>query len=69
MLVLAVQTGLRISELIGLSRVDVVLGAGAHVRCMGQGELRGEVPAIGGSFAAQLPSEPRGHLSMHVALW
>jgi hypothetical protein len=34
-----------------------------------QGELRGEVPAMGRSFAAQLPSEPRGHLSMHVALW
>src|SRR5215510_11127607 len=32
MLVLAVQTGLRISELIGLSRGDVVLDAGAHVR-------------------------------------
>jgi hypothetical protein len=33
-----------------------------------QGEPRGEVPALGWSFAAQLPSEPRGHLSVHVAL-
>ncbi len=37
MLTLAVQTGLRISELIGLSRADVNLSAGAHVRCMGKG--------------------------------
>src|SRR5205823_9505453 len=37
MLLLAVQTGLRISELIGLSRGDVGLERGAHVRCMGKG--------------------------------
>ena len=37
LLVVAVQTGLRVSELIGLSHDDVVLGTGAHVRCMGKG--------------------------------
>ena len=37
MLKLAVQTGLRISELIGLTRADVHLGAGAHVACHGKG--------------------------------
>ena len=37
MLTLALQTGLRVSELISLSRGDVVLGAGAHVRCIGKG--------------------------------
>lgn len=37
MLVLAVQTGLRISELIGLTRGDVHLGAGPHVACHGKG--------------------------------
>jgi integrase/recombinase XerD len=33
-LLTAVQTGLRVSELIGLRCEDIVLGAGAHVRCM-----------------------------------
>ncbi len=32
MLLVAIQTGLRMSELIGLRRDDVVLGTGAHVR-------------------------------------
>ncbi len=44
MLVLAVQTGLRISELIGLSRGDVVLQRGAHVRCMGKGRKERATP-------------------------
>ena len=37
LLVVALQTGLRVSELINLSRGDIVLGTGAHVRCMGKG--------------------------------
>ena len=37
LLLVAVQTGLRLSELTGLQRADVVLGAGAHVRCIGKG--------------------------------
>jgi integrase/recombinase XerD len=37
MLLLAVQTGLRVSELIGLKCEDVVLGTGAHVHCQGKG--------------------------------
>lgn len=37
LLSLALQTGLRISELRGLRRSDVKLGAGAHVRCTGKG--------------------------------
>jgi len=37
MLLLAIQTGLRLSELIGLRRRDVVLTSGAHVRCYGKG--------------------------------
>lgn len=36
-LLVALQTGLRASELIGLSCRDVVLGTGAHVRCDGKG--------------------------------
>jgi integrase len=36
-LLVAVQTGLRLSEMTGLCRKDVVLGTGAHVRCVGKG--------------------------------
>lgn len=36
-LLLAVQTGLRVSELAGLRCQDVELGTGAHVRCDGKG--------------------------------
>jgi site-specific recombinase XerD len=36
-MLVAVQTGLRLSELTGLRRQDVVLGTGAHVRVMGKG--------------------------------
>ena len=36
-LLVAVQTGLRLSEIINLRRADVVLGSGAHVRCVGKG--------------------------------
>jgi integrase len=37
LLLLAVQTGLRISELIGLTYSDIHLGTGAHVSCHGKG--------------------------------
>jgi integrase/recombinase XerD len=36
-LLVAVQTGLRLSEMTNLCRENVVLGTGAHVRCMGKG--------------------------------
>lgn len=36
-LLVAVQTGLRLSEMTGLKRDDLVLGAGAHVRMIGKG--------------------------------
>jgi integrase/recombinase XerD len=37
LLLVGVQTGLRVSELIGLNCQDVVRGTGAHVRCLGKG--------------------------------
>lgn len=37
LLLLATQTGLRLSELIGLSREAIHLGTCAHVRCVGKG--------------------------------
>jgi integrase/recombinase XerD len=36
LLLLAIQTGLRASELVNLRCNDVVLGSGAHIRCMGK---------------------------------
>jgi site-specific recombinase XerD len=37
LLLVAVQTGLRVSELTGLDRGDVTLGTGANLRCRGKG--------------------------------
>jgi site-specific recombinase XerD len=37
LLLLLVQAGHRVSELVGLQRGDVELGSGPHVRCMGKG--------------------------------
>ncbi|HEX2665290.1 MAG TPA: site-specific integrase [Candidatus Acidoferrum sp.] len=37
LLLLAIQTGLRVAELTALRQQDVVLGRGAHVRCEGKG--------------------------------
>lgn len=37
LLLLMVQTGLRVSEITGLRCGDIVLGTGAHVRCRGKG--------------------------------
>ncbi|MDQ5841114.1 MAG: site-specific integrase, partial [Chloroflexota bacterium] len=37
LLALAVQTGLRVTELTGLTLSDIHLGVGAHVRCHGKG--------------------------------
>jgi site-specific recombinase XerD len=41
---LALQTGLRLSELTGLRCGDVELGNGAHVRCTGKGRKQRGVP-------------------------
>ena len=49
LLFVAVQTGLRVSELILLNRQDVQLGPGAHVRCQGKGRKevrRGETVSV-----------------------
>ena len=44
LLLVAVQTGLRVSELINLTCGDVVLGSGAHVRCSGKGRKERSTP-------------------------
>jgi len=51
LLLLAVQTGLRISELTGLTRRDVHLGAGAHVACHGKGRKDRITPLTSGTVA------------------
>ena len=50
-LLLAVQTGLRVSELIGLRCADVHLGIGAHVSCRGKGRKERITPLTGGTVA------------------
>jgi integrase/recombinase XerD len=43
-LLLAVQTGLRVSELINLKCRDIALGTGAHVKCLGKGRKNRSTP-------------------------
>lgn len=50
LLLLAVQTGLRISELTGLTRGDVHLGAGPHVACHGKGRKDRITPLTSGTI-------------------
>src|SRR2546430_12439262 len=52
LLLIAVQTGLRVSELTGLQCQDVVLGAGAHVHCSGKGRKERCTPLRQGAAAA-----------------
>jgi len=44
LLLTAMQTGLRLSELTGLRHQDVSLGVGAHVRCLGKGRRERDTP-------------------------
>jgi site-specific recombinase XerD len=44
MLILAIQAGLRVSELVGLSCGDVALDTGSHVRIEGKGRKQRSVP-------------------------
>lgn len=46
MFALAIQTGLRISELIGLTVADIHTGAGAHVHCLGKGRKERRTPLL-----------------------
>ena len=64
LLSLAIQTGLRVSELIGLTCKDIVLGSGAHVRCQGKGRkerctpLRKELVATLHSWLRERSGQP-----------
>lgn len=43
-LIVALQTGLRVSEIINLRRCDIVMGTGAHIRCEGKGRKQRSTP-------------------------
>jgi len=51
MFLLAIQTGLRVSELIGLTCADIVLGRGAHVHCIGKGRKQRRTPLLPATVA------------------
>jgi site-specific recombinase XerD len=51
LLAVAIQTGLRVSELTGLTCGDVHLGAGPHVRCVGKGRKQRATPLTAGIVA------------------
>ena len=52
LLMVAVQTGLRLSELTGLRREDLNLGTAAHVRCVGKGRRERCTPLTKQAVAA-----------------
>jgi len=52
LLLIAVQTGLRVSELTGLRLQDIHLGTGAHVRCTGKGRKDRATPLTRQTVAA-----------------
>lgn len=63
LLLVATQTGLRVSELIGLRRRDIVLGTGAHLRCEGKGRKERCTPLLdeaSAMLAAWLRECPEG---------
>jgi site-specific recombinase XerD len=63
LLVVAVQTGLRVSELLGLRCQDVALGRGAHLRCEGKGRKERCTPLTAATVAVLRVwlRERRGH--------
>ena len=73
LLQVALQTGLRNSELIKLCRQDVELGTGAHVRCLGKGRkarctpLRAELAARLSEWIAEQPTGPTIPISSAVS--
>jgi site-specific recombinase XerD len=62
-ILIAVQTGLRLSEMTGLNREDLTLAAGAHVRVIGKGRKERCIPLAKSTRAVLktwLKEPPRG---------
>ena len=51
MFALAIQTGLRVSELTGLNLADIRTGTGAHVHCLGKGRKERATPLLPDTIA------------------
>lgn len=84
LLLLAIQTGLRVSELTGLCCGDLQLGTGAHVHCTGKGRKERATPLTaqtvvtlrewrherrGGPSEPLFPSRRGGPLSTDAVAW
>jgi integrase/recombinase XerD len=65
MILLAVQTGLRVSELIGLTCADLILSRGAHVHCLGKCRKHRRTPLLPATVAVLKVwlAERAGHLT------
>ena len=50
LLLVAIQTGLRVSEITGLKRQDIVFGTGAHLNCTGKGRKLRSTPITQGTI-------------------
>jgi site-specific recombinase XerD len=68
LMLLAIQTGLRVSELVGLKCEDVIFGVGAHVRCVGKGRKERATPlttktaAVLKAWLGELDAQPAAPL-------
>ena len=66
LLTLAIQAGLRVSELTALTRADAFLGTGAHVTCTGKGRKQRITPLtpvtakVLGGWLGEHPGKPGG---------
>jgi len=64
LLLLAIQTGLRVSELVGLHRCDLTLTTGPHIRCHGKGRkdrctpLTAQTTAVLGAWLNERDGDP-----------
>lgn len=68
LMLFAIQTGLRVSELAGLCTNQVVLGSGAHIRCQGKGRKERITP-LGPELASTIRDwlrEREANASTHV---
>ena len=63
LLTVAIQTGLRVSELVALNRADLTFGTGGHLQCLGKGRKHRAVPLTAHTqtmLTAWLAEHPKG---------